>query len=45
MILPVVAYGDPVLRQEVDEVSEEMKDLNLLIDNTWETMYLSRIHI
>ena len=39
MILPVVAYGDPVLRKEADEVSEGMKDLNLLIDNMWETMY------
>lgn len=39
MILPVVAYGDPVLRKEADEVSEGMEDLSLLIDNMWETMY------
>ena len=39
MILPVVAYGDPVLRKEAAEVEQDMKDLQVLIDNMWETMY------
>lgn len=39
MILPVVAYGDPVLRKEAEEVQEGMEALDSLIENMWETMY------
>ena len=39
MILPVVAYGDPVLRKEADDVVEGMEGLDALIANMWETMY------
>lgn len=39
MILPVVAYGDPVLRKEAPEVEREMEGLQALIENMWETMY------
>lgn len=39
MILPVVAYGDPVLRKEAEDVQKEMEGLGLLIQNMWETMY------
>ena len=39
MILPVVAYGDPVLRKEAAEVTEGMEGLDQLIENMWETMY------
>lgn len=39
MILPVVAYGDPVLRKEAAEVTEGMEGLAQLIENMWETMY------
>ena len=39
MILPVVAYGDPVLKKVCDEIEENYKDLNLLIANMFETMY------
>ena len=39
MILPVVAYGDPVLRKEADEVEKAQEGLAILIENMWETMY------
>jgi peptide deformylase len=39
MILPVVAYGDPVLRKEAEEVDKEMNGLDALIENMWQTMY------
>lgn len=39
MILPIVAYGDPVLKREADEISEDYEKLDELIDNMFETMY------
>lgn len=39
MILPVVAFGDPVLRKEAEEVEKSWDGLASLIDNMWETMY------
>ncbi|MBL4652098.1 MAG: peptide deformylase [Flavobacteriales bacterium] len=39
MILPVVAYGDPVLKLECDEIDSAYSDLNKLIENMFETMY------
>lgn len=39
MILPVVAFGDPVLKKVCEEIEEDYKDLNVLIDNMFETMY------
>lgn len=39
MILPVVAYGDPVLRKEADDVEQGLVGLTELIENMWETMY------
>ncbi|MCB0400985.1 MAG: peptide deformylase [Flavobacteriales bacterium] len=41
MILPIVAYGTPVLRQETEEIDEHYPDLKLLIEDMWETMYAS----
>ncbi len=41
MILPVVAYGDPVLKAEAEEVSQDHDGLGALIENMWETMYAS----
>ncbi|MGY5352553.1 peptide deformylase [Wenyingzhuangia sp. IMCC45533] len=38
MILPVVAYGDPVLRKVAKEVDRDYPDLSKLIANMWETM-------
>ena len=39
MILPIVAYGAPVLKKEAAEISEEYPNLDQLIENMWETMY------
>lgn len=39
MILPIVAYGDPVLRKKAVEISKEYPQLDTLIANMWETMY------
>src|SRR5690606_32572843 len=38
MILPIRAYGDPVLRQEAREISENTPELQQLIDDMIETM-------
>lgn len=42
MILPIVAYGTPVLREETEEIDKNYPDLNLLIEDMWETMYASK---
>ena len=39
MILPIVAYGNPILKMKCDEISEGYKDLKFLIQNMWDTMY------
>lgn len=39
MILPIVAYGDPVLRKKGTDISAEYPRLKELIDNMFETMY------
>lgn len=41
MILPIVAYGNPVLRKVGSEISQDYPSLTQLIDNMWETMYNS----
>ena len=39
MILPIVAYGDPVLKKEGIEIEENYPELKGLIKNMFETMY------
>jgi peptide deformylase len=39
MKLPIVAYGDPVLRKVCTEIDENYPDLQLLIKNMFDTMY------
>jgi peptide deformylase len=39
MILPITAYGDPVLRKVAKEISSDYPDLDGLIENMYETMY------
>ncbi len=39
MKLPIVAYGDPVLRTKADEIEEDYPDLKGLIEDMFETMY------
>ncbi len=38
MILPIVAYGDPVLRKEAEEIDQQYEGLQAFIANMWETM-------
>lgn len=39
MILPIVAYGDPVLRKKGEDIDEDYPELDGLIANMFETMY------
>lgn len=39
MIYPIVAYGDPVLRKETQEISKDDPKLEQLIEDMFETMY------
>ena len=39
MILPIVAYGDPILKQRAKEIDSSSKDFEILLKNMWETMY------
>jgi len=41
MILPIYAYGSPVLRQKAETISPEYPGLEELIANMYETMYAS----
>ena len=38
MILPIVGYGDPVLRKIGEELTQDYLDLNILISNMYDTM-------
>lgn len=39
MILPIVAYGDSVLKKMGDEIEKDYPDLKQLIEDMFETMY------
>ncbi|MBC2845667.1 peptide deformylase [Winogradskyella flava] len=39
MILPIVAYGDPVLKKKAKEIDKDYPKLNELIESMYETMY------
>src|SRR2546423_2752462 len=39
MILPIVAYGHPILRKVAHDIDENYPDLDKLIEDMWETMY------
>ena len=39
MILPVVAYGLPILRKKAIEIDKNFPKLQELIENMYETMY------
>lgn len=41
MILPIVAYGHPILRKVAHDIDENYPDLKKLIEDMWETMYAS----
>lgn len=42
MVLPIVAYGNPILRKMCKDITPDYPELNKLIDDMWETMYNSR---
>ncbi len=42
MVLPIVAYGNPVLRKMGMEISPSYPELSKLIEDMWETMYNSK---
>ena len=39
MILPIVAFGAPILRKKCESITEDYPDLDVLLINMWETMY------
>jgi peptide deformylase len=39
MILPIVAYGDPVLRKMGEDITKDYPNLKTIIENMYETMY------
>ena len=41
MILPIVAYGSPILRKVCKDIEPDYPGLSTLLDNMWETMYSS----
>jgi peptide deformylase len=42
MVLPIVAYGNPVLRKVGADITPEYPDLQKLIEDMWETLYNSK---
>ncbi len=42
MILPIIAYGDPVLRKVSKDIDQDYPNLKQLIDDMFETMYHAR---
>ncbi len=39
MILPIYAYGNPVLKRKAEPITADYPELQKLIDDMWETMY------
>lgn len=39
MLLPIYAYGQPVLRKKAEEITPDYPELSQFIANMWETMY------
>lgn len=39
MLLPIYAYGHPVLRKKAEEIAASSPELSQFIANMWETMY------
>ncbi|MGO3109323.1 MAG: peptide deformylase [Sphingobacterium sp.] len=42
MKLPIIAYGDPVLRKKTEEIDADYPNLKQLIDDMFDTMYAAR---
>ncbi len=41
MVLPIIAYGSPILRERTKEIDRDYPGLPELIKNMWETLYAS----
>ena len=41
MILPIVAYGSPILRKVAEDIGSDYPELQKLLTDMWETMYNS----
>ena len=41
MILPIYAYGHPVLKRVAEDITPDYPELKKLIEDMWETMYLA----
>ncbi len=39
MVLPIIAYGHPVLKKQTEQIDKDLDGLNDLIQNMWDTMY------
>ncbi|WP_298536615.1 peptide deformylase [uncultured Algibacter sp.] len=39
MILPIVAYGDPLLKKKAKDISKDYPKFDVLLENMFETMY------
>lgn len=42
MILPIYAYGQPVLRKKAEPITSDYAELSTLITDMWETMYSAK---
>lgn len=42
MKLPIVAYGDPILKKKATDIEKDETDLQKLVDDMFETMYAAR---
>ena len=42
MVLPIIAYGNPVLRKVGKEITPDYPELDKLVADMWETMYNSK---
>ena len=42
MILPILVYGDAILKKETEEISADYPELQTIITNMYETMYSAR---
>ena len=42
MILPIIAYGNPVLKRIADEIPENFEGLSSLLTDMFETMYAAK---
>lgn len=42
MILPIYAYGHPILKRKAEDISSGHTDLAVILANMWETMYAAQ---